>query len=1044
MSVIRFSINNPLIVNLSLFIILVMGMISWWSLPQEIFPEISLDLIRIATEFEGASPEEVEQQITLAVEEAFKNSDDIDYISSASSEGLSSVYVKLKHGANFDDFIRDARTSLDQLDNLPDIAEEPELNRLRARFPVITLTLYGGVTKAELYTLAEKVRRRLQQVEGVASVGVAGDRNWEIWVEINPHRLAALNISLQEVINAIRNNLQDQPGGSIKSREGDIRLRGLGAVPEPAAIENIVLRTQTGGGQLLLGNIAKVGRHFEEAKTYARFNGQPAVNLTVTKTAKASTTEVANAVKALLDKLKPTLPSNVLANYHTDLSTYIKIRLNTVKSSGLVGLTLLLLSLYLLLNFRIAAITAFGIPVSFIVAIIGLYCLGFTINMVSLFAFLVVLGMIVDDAIIVTENIYRHIEFGKQNMAAAQIGAREVFWPVVVSTLTTIAAFLPMLAIGGILGEFIKVIPVVVCCALLGSLLEAFLILPSHAAHLLKRKNENINFIHWQNILAKYCNLLRWCALNRYLIALISICILAISLTYAQTRLRFELFGNIEIGQFFINIETPSTYSLEDTSGLAATLEQSVHEIIGKDEMNTLLTNVGISFIDDNQFITGSNLLQMVVDLKKPVPRGFIETWIAPLVNLSFSNEGTRKRSSEEIINAVREEIVKTPGIKRMNILRQDAGPAGADIEVGVVGSDISVLRDKVNAMQDYLRRIPGVKDVRHDQDIGKLEYQYSLNEKGRRLGLTQVQLASAVRSGYLGSKLVYVTWQEKRIPVRLIYPQHLRQQSTSLAELPIILPTGRTVYLGDVADITIGHGLNQIRRRDGQRMVKVLAAVDSTVITAAQVTAQLEEVFQSDEGADYRLLLLGEKRDAAEAFKGINKALIIALVIIFFMLAALFKSLIDPIVVIVTIPFGAIGIIFGHVVFSYHLQFISAVGGLALAGIIVNDSLILVDFIKRMRAEGKDRISAVIEAGRVRARPILLTTITTCLGVSPMIFFATGQVAFLSPMAISLGFGLIFATFIILLALPSFYLIADDCRTLLLGPAYKKVVTDS
>ncbi|MDX1519824.1 MAG: efflux RND transporter permease subunit, partial [Gammaproteobacteria bacterium] len=590
MPLIRFSINNPLIVNLSLVIILIMGILSWRELPQEIFPVVDLDLVHIQTEFEGASPAEVEQQVTLPLEEEFEDSQDIDYISSISRESLSSVYIKLKPGSNVDDFLRDARTILDSIDDLPDIAEEPELNRIRTRFPVITLTLYGDISNARLYELAEEVRRRMQEIEGVASVGVAGDREWEIWVTLDPHRLAAMNVSLDSVLNVLRNNLIDQPGGSIKSSEGDIRLRGKGVEPDPEAMENIVLRANRNGGQLLLGQVANIERRFEEPVTYARFNGKPSVNLTVTKTASASTIKVSERIKELSAELRQTLPVSMNVSHHTDMSRYVKTRLNTVKSSGLIGLVLVLLSLYLLLNFRVAFITALGIPVSFLVAIILLYYFDYTINMVSLFAFLIVLGMIVDDAIIVTENVYRHMEQGMERFKAAYIGATEVFWPVVVSTLTTIAAFLPMFAIGSTLGEFIKVIPVVVCCALLGSLIEAFAVLPAHAGHYLKVKNTKNPSSNWKVILDHYCRLLHWAALNRYFVAALSIGILAIALSYAKTRLPFQMFGHVEIGQFFVNLETPNTYSLDDSLALATSLEKRIFELVEDDELDTLLT----------------------------------------------------------------------------------------------------------------------------------------------------------------------------------------------------------------------------------------------------------------------------------------------------------------------------------------------------------------------------------------------------------------------------------------------------------------------
>ena len=1029
MPIIRFSLSNPLLVNLSLIILCITGIMAWQKLPQEIFPVFDLDMVMISTEFEGASPAEVEQQITIPIEEEFEDSQDIDFISSTSKESLSSIYINLKAGSNVDDFMRDTRTILDRVDDLPDIAEEPELNRIRTRFPVITLTLYGNLSKADLYDYAEEARRRMQKVSGVASVGMAGEQEWEIWVEIDPHELAALNIPLTQVNAALRNNLIDQPGGSIKSNEGDIRLRGKGVEPEPELIETIVLRTNANGGELKLGDVARVIRRFEEPETYARFNGKPSVNLTVTKTADASTIAISKAIKEMSVELDKEFPDSLNVGYHTDMSVYVETRLNLVKSSGLIGLVLVLVSLYFLLNFRAAAITAFGIPVAFLVAVIFLYYFNYTINMVSLFAFLIVLGMVVDDAIIVTENIYRHIEEGMAPKEAALLGAKEVIGPVVVSTFTTIAAFIPMFAIGGVLGEFIKVIPIVVCCALLGSLIEAFCILPSHANELLRVDNKK-PFINWKSILDKYGNLLHWSALNRYFFALLSICVMLISMTYAATRLPFQLFGDVEIGQFFVNIETPNTYSLEDTLELAEQLEFKLDNIIDDKEIKTLLTNVGVSIIDPNRNKTGSNVFQFTVDLEKTVPESFIERWITPIVSLDFNLSGTRERTADEIINQVRNEFAKVPGVDRLSIVKPNAGPAGDDIEIGIISSDLDLLGKKADEISAYMQRMLGVNDVVHDQEPGKLEYKYQLNERGKRLGLTQNQLASAVRSGYLGNEVVHVTWNDKRLPVRVIYPVNTREQSTSLANLPIILESGETVYLDDVADITIGRGLNQIRRRDAQRMAKIVADVDSNITTPTHVLGQVDNEFGNPLRIEnYSLLFLGEKKRAEESFSGMYQALIIALVVIFFMLTALFKSLLDPLAVMFAIPFGFIGVIIGHAIFGYNLQFLSAVGMLALSGIIVNDSLILVDFIKRLRSEGKERIEAVVEAGKVRARPILLTTITTFLGVSPLIFFATGQTAFLSPMAVSLGFGLVFATVLILLTLPCFYLIGDDIR---------------
>ncbi|UCC57503.1 MAG: efflux RND transporter permease subunit [Gammaproteobacteria bacterium] len=1028
---IRFAIANPLLTNLLLVIVIILGVLSWRAMPEEMFPVVQLDAVSINVEFEGASPEEVESQVTIPVEEEFDGMAEIDVMTSSSSEGMSSTIIELKSGTNVDQYMRDAQTALDQITDLPEEAEEPELVRLKTRFPVISMTLYGDVARGYLYDMADDIKQRMLQIPGIASVGVAGNREWEIWVEVDPYHLAARAVSLGQVLVAVRANLRDLPGGSLKAQEGDILLRGRGVAPDPEQIAGIVIRSNPSGGQLKLGEVAHIEQRLEEAQTIGRFNGRPSVNLTVTKTADASTIDVADAVRVFASELENTLPPSIRVGLFSDLSNYVKTRLNTVKSSGLVGLVLVLLSLYLFLNFRVALITAFGIPVSFLVAVAAIHYLGYTINMVSLFAFLIALGLIVDDAIIVTENVYRHMEMGKPAAQAARVGAREVLWPVVASTTTTVAAFLPMFAIQGILGAFIAVIPVVVSGALLGSLWEAFGVLPSHAAELLRvEKNSRNRRIDWKALLERYAGLLRWSLHNRYFVALFTIGVLALAVTWATTRIPFLLFGHVDIGQFFVNAEAPQTYSLEDTAKLARQMETVVLDSMDADELDTLLTNVGVSFIDFNRFQTGSHYIQLVIDLKKQTPRGFIERFITPLVSLKFRWEGTRERPTEDIINELREKFRGIAGISRVSIQRPQGGPAGADIEVGITGLDVNVLREQAGRIMDYLERLPGVHDVRQNLEPGKLEYQYSLNDRGRELGLTQNDLADAVRTGFLGVEAVHVTFGDERIPVRVIYPENIRQ-SSDLDNLPLTLDDGRLVYLGDVADIVPGRGMNTISRRDTRRLALVTAEVDDQVTTPLQVTELVRAEFADLEQQlpGYRMLFLGEKKEAAESFQGMRDALLIAGAFIFFILVALFRSLIDPLVIMFSIPFGFIGVVVGHILFGYNLQFLSMIGFLALTGIVVNDSLILIHFAERMRREGLSRVEAMIEAGRVRARPILLTSVTTFLGISPLIFFATGQTAFLSPMAVSLGFGLLFATGIILIAIPCFYLIANDMK---------------
>ena len=1032
MSLINFSIRKPLLVNLLLALVALAGLFAWQSMPQEMFPMVELDKVRISTEFAGAAPEEVERQITIPIEQAFDGMADIDTITSTSSEGFSTVMIDLKQGSNIDQFIRDADATLDRITELPEEAEQPELVRLQTRFPVISMALYGNLSSGELYAHADQVRDQLLQIPGVASVGEAGSREPELWVLADPQAMATLGVTLDQISDALRRNLRDLPGGTLIADEGEMLLRGRGVSPEPEAVAGIVLRSNVQGGQLTLGQVAAVERRFERAITRGRFNGQPSVNLTINKSSDASTIEIADRVRELAARLPERLPPTLSVGLFSDLSVYIKNRLDTVKSSGLIGLILVLISLYLFLNFRVALVTALGIPVSFLIAVVLIQQWGFTINMVSLFAFLIALGMVVDDAIIVNENIFRHIEQGMAPAEAARVGAREVLWPVIASTATTIAAFLPMFAIGGTLGAFTSVIPAVVTAALLGSLLEAFGVLPSHAAELLRPLPPRPQSGRWQRWLARYQRLLHWTLINRYFTALAGVGVLLLVLLLAATRVPFQLFGNVHVGQFFINIDAPITYSLDESARLAVDLEAAINEELGEAELASLLTNVGVTFVNFNSVVFASNRIQLIVDLQPEKPRGVIERWISPLMNLQLQPAtGSRERDTRSVIDALRLRLRQLPGVERLVILQPQGGPQGADIEIGISGPEPRQLRRLADEVAGYLARVPGARDVRHDTESGKLELRYTLNERGRQLGLTQATLAAAVRAGFQGLEPLQVTWGEKRIPVRILYPDALREDARALEQLRLALPEGGAVYLSEVADLTLGRALAAVHRHNQQRQVTITGEVDDEVTTPLQVTAQLRQQFANfaADHPNYQISFEGEQRESRETVSDLLRALVIALACIFLILAALFNSLLDPFVVMLAIPFATIGVVLGHLLFGFNIQFLSLIGFVALAGIVVNDSLILIDFSNRRRAAGSDRISAMVEAGGVRARPILLTSVTTFLGVSPLIFFATGQTAFLAPMAVSLGFGLLGATVVILLVLPSCYLILDDVR---------------
>ena len=1024
---IRFSLRNPLLVNLVLMLVLVLGLLAWHSMPQEVFPTYDRNILQVQTTFEGASPEEVERQITIPIEEALDFLVDIDSVTSRSQEGLSTIQYKLMEGADPNELLREMRTGVDAIEDFPEDADTPQVNRLKHLFPVISLALHGEAPMPLLYDVADEIRRSLQQIPGVSGVGVTGKRGWEMWVEVDPHELAARQVTLGEVTAALRGNLRDTPSGLIRSGEGEILLRGLG-VESAESIGEVVVRHNVQGGQLRIRDLGQVSMQLEEPTTLGRFNGMPAVNMTISKSARASTYEIAARVREAIAQYA--LPEGVEASFFMDMSRLIETRVNTVQASGMVALVLLLFSLYFLLNFRMALITAMGIPVAMLTAVIAMALLGYSINMISMFAFLVVLGLVVDDAIIISENTHRHMEEGMEAHEAAYIGAREVMWPVLASILTTVAAFLPLLGISGILGKFIVVIPVVVVAALLGSLLEAFLILPSHAAEILKLRHTEHNTERWHAFLDRYHSLLQWSVQNRYLVASVTVGVLLITLAFLFTRMPYTQFTDIKSNRFMVNIEGPNTYGLADSNALAERTENAIYEVVEPHELKSLQTNVGVNMVGFDQYAIGSHYVQVSVNLTDAAPDGWIEAYVSPLINLKFRNRGVRERTTEEIRDVVRTALKTIPGIQRISLQNDQAGPAGPDIEVGIIGPDLDRLQNYAEQIQSYLARLPGVEDARHDLEPGKIEYQYALNPRGRELGITQTELGAAVRMGYQGEKVVHISQGDLRVPVRVLFPHMMRYDSADFNRLPITTDSG-VVYLDEVADIRTTRGLSTVRRRDSERMATITAEVDPAITSPSAVLTLLNGEFAHRlvPASDYRMAYLGEKRETDIAVTDMKRAALAAVAIIFFILAALFRSLLDPLVVIATIPFAVIGVVVGHYFAGIHFQFLSLIGMLALSGVVVNDSLILISFVKQLRQQDHERIAAVLLGSRARFRAILLTTVTTFFGVSPLIFFSSGQTKFLAPMAISLGIGLLFATVLILLVLPCFYLIMDDFR---------------
>lgn len=1011
---VRFFVRNSVFVNLLMITILVAGVLVYLSITREMFPEFSMDSISIRTKYAGASPQEVEKLITIKIEDEIADIDGVDNIYSESQEGLSIITVELTDYANLDRVLNDISSAIDGIEDIPEDADDPVVREIKNAFPVITVSVNGSLPELSMKDIAEEVQDRLREIPGVASVYLSGAREREIWVEVDPRRLEQYHLSLLDIQRALEARNLNLPAGTIKSDQGEFLVRTVGEILEARELEQVILRSDPQGNVLTLSQVARVRDHFEEPVTFGRFNGQPAMNLSVSKEKHGDAIAIAKAVREFVAEYENRLPPGVNLDVFNDFSVYIKNRLNTLKRNGSVGFILVLIILCVFFNFRVAGMTALGIPVSFAGALLLMQGLGISLNMISMFSLILVLGIIVDDAIVVSENTYRYMERGLPPQEAAVVGTNQVMRPVVATVLTTIAAFLPMLLVGGTMGKFMSVIPKVVTFALLASLMEALVILPSHLAEWSPRKIQGVG-IQWSEgwldwLRRHYTRFLSFCLRWKHVSLVASFGITALVVTFAMTRIPFTLFHEFESTQFFINVETPVTSKLEDTREVIAQIEQFIKEDIPPTELKSMASNVGLIFLDVHRVVRGSNGGQIMVEL---------------------TEAHKRKRSSDEIINKMRKRTQGIPGATKIQYLKPQAGPGGPAIEIGVVGDEFPVLEVIAEKVKAFLATRPGTEDIRDDFQPGKKELRIMARPEARSLGLDVASIARQVRSSFYGAESSEILRSDEDIPIVVKYPEGFRDRPSRIEDLVLTTPTGDKVYFSEVAELVEAPGYTKIIRSDRKRSITVLADVNEKEGNTLEITNRTRAHFSNlpAEYPGYKLEFKGERQEFEESMQDLMKSFLVAVLIIYLILGALFKSYIQPLVVMLAIPFAANGVVLGHAVMGLTMGILSMMGMVALAGVVVNDSLILVSFVNDLRHQGMPMLQAVVRAGQLRLRPILLTTLTTIAGLVPLGFFASGQAKFLAPMAISIIFGLAIATILTLVIIPCSYAIVEGWR---------------
>ena len=1020
--------HNGVAANLLMFVILAWGLYAVSNrIPLEVFPTFELEIVNIRVPFPGASPAEVEQGVTIKIEQQIYDLEGIKTLRSTASEGMGKITVEVAKGYDPRAMLDDIKLRIDAISNLPEEAERPDIYISQRRRDVITAVISGDLPERQLRQLGERVRDDLVNLPQISQVELSGVRPYEIAIEIPEQALRQHGLTLAQVATAIDNASLDLAAGAIKTAGGEVLIRTKGQAYNQADFENIVVLSHE-GTRLRVADIGTVRDGFEEEALEMRFNNRFAVAVDVYRVGEQSAIEVAAAVKDYIETARALLPPSVRLDYWGDRSRIVKARLNTLLNSAVQGGVLILLLLTLFLRFSVALWVFIGVPVSFMGGLALMPELGITINIVSLFAFILVLGIVVDDAIVTGENIYSHLQRGTDPTLAAIKGTQEIAVPVTFGVLTTVAAFLPLLMIEGVRGKIFAQIPMIVVPVLLFSLIESKLILPAHLKHVRVTADDDSArrnvLLRLQRKIARglelfiiqyYQPVLTAALRQRYLTLslFVGVAIIVFSLV-SSGHLRFMFFPRVQSefarASLVMPVGTPFETTARHIERITAAAEQLRDQYIDPVTNTSIITGI-MSTAGSSGGSSGgqSHLGRVMFQIVAPEERSLPVT-------------------SSQLVREWRRLIGVIPGAKEINY-RAEIGRGGNPIDVQLSGAHFDELQVLAERVKARLQQYPGVFDITDSFSEGKEEIQLTIKPQAQLLGLSSTDLARQVRQAFFGFEVERLQRGRDEVKVIVRYPFEQRRSLKYLETMLIRTPDGIEVPFHEVADARPGRGVATIERIGRNRTVNVSADINKETADLEAIKTDLQD-FLTTAVAVYpgvKFSLEGEAREQRESFQSLFLGLGFVLFVIYTLLAIPFKSYSQPLMVMCVIPFGVVGAILGHIIMAMNLSVVSIMGMLALTGVVVNDSLVLVDYVNRCRREGQTVADAVRQAGVARFRPVLLTSLTTFAGLMPLIFEKSTQAQFLIPMAVSLGFGILFATFITLLLIPVNYLILED-----------------
>ena len=1035
-SIVAWFAENHVAANLLMTFLLLAGVYTGMTMKLEVLPEYSLDRISITVEYPGASPTEVEEAIIRRIEEKVSGLAGIKRIDSTAREGFGTVMIEVMKDWDLEELLDEVKAEVDRITIFPKEAEKPVVREVTRRREVINIAVYGDAPESTIKHLAEKIKDDITNLPGVTIAKLFGIRKGEIHIEISEETLRRYRLTLGQVAQAVRMASLDLPAGSVKTPGGEILVRTKGRRYYAADYHDVVVITGADGSKVTLGQIANLRDGFEDLDLMAISQGKPAAIIRVSRVADQNALTVADTVRRYVDESSDSLPTGVHIRFFGDMSKVLRSRIDLLLRNMVLGLILVGCLLGLFLDVRLAFWVTLGIPVSFLAGLWVLPRFDVSINMISLFAFIMALGIVVDDAIVIGENVFRKQEGGLKPLDAAVKGTMEVGQPVIFAVLTTMVAFWPLLLGTGIMGKFMRNLPIVVILVLLGSLVESLLILPAHLAgskygaagrRTIPRKEKRMaRWLAWV-INAPYAKLVDFCVRWRYATLGTGVAVLLLTLgVWKGGWIKFTFFPKVESDVLICSLTMPPGTPVERTVDVVTHLERSAQEVLA--EVDRQRPKGVPSLFEYSVAVVGVHMGAGLIASGPEVGGQLAHVFVQLL-------EGEeRDVSASKLATLWRKKVGLMPDAKSITF-ESALFSAGNPIEVHLSLDDHDKLVASADELKAELEGYPGIFDVSDSFLPGKKEMQLKLKAAARSLGLTLNDLAQQVRHAFYGAEALRFQRDQDEVKVLVRYPESERRSLGCVEEMRIRTADGFEVPFSQVAEVRMEQGYASIQRAQRCRVIKVTADVDETVTNANEVRMDLESGFLPQLKNRYpglRYTIEGEGKEQEESLADVIKGFAIALFCIYALLAIPFKSFAQPFVVMAAVPFGIVGAVVGHLVMGLNLSLMSLFGIVAMGGVVVNDSLVLIHATNRIRRQGADAHDAVIKAGTLRFRAVILTSLTTFAGLTPIILERSLQAQFLIPIAVSLGFGVLFATVITLLLVPCGYMILEDVHNLL------------